>query len=238
MKCLLCNKPNIDTAMYYPYLKELIHSDAKVLILNFYHEEGWIDEVSNHQKNIRHFVDALQTYHVPKKNMIQVRPDSRTRQEIVSLLRQADVLYLTADRPEALMHEIHLLDLQDEILRFRGLLIGDAIGAMVFCDEYESIYDYGTTYDNGLGIFTGFSLDSMYVEDCFHLGRIIRILEDTGKNILAFNHKGALLVMDGYYELLGDAFVIGNEDIDRIYQAYQDARSRQEYYGDNGNYEF
>ena len=42
------------------------------------------------------------------------------------------------------------------------------------------------------------------------------------------------MIHHGHYELLGNAFTVSFDDLDAIYRAYEDAKSRYEYYGSNG----
>jgi hypothetical protein len=68
-----------------------------------------------------------------------------------------------------------------------------------------------------------------------HLKHIIRSIEEKGRAVFGCPAKAGILIQDGHYDLMGDAFTCSEEDLDRIYQAYEDAKSRYEYYGDNGD---
>ena len=104
----------------------------------------------------------------------------------------------------------------------------------VLLEHFESPYEWEEEEIDGLGLLSDFALMSDYVEDVQHLRRLIRNIEEKGRAVFAFGKDGGVVIHHGHYELLGNAFTVSFDDLDAIYRAYEDAKSRYEYYGSNG----
>jgi len=231
MKFILCSEPNFNEKWGFNSIVQYLDRDSKVVILPLVYDEGWSFELNSFEKGSKSYDKLIQPFlsYLIKENNISffdVTYDSLDK------IKQADVLYLVGDNPLHMMERINDLGLREVLCNYDGILITNHAGSQVVMDEFmvddESYH--------GLSLLNGFDLISEYVEDVEHLGRLINSIEYRGKAVFAFPKKGGVIIDDGHYELLGDAFTCSENDLDNIYNAYRDAQSRQEYYGDNGNY--
>ncbi len=241
---ILLSRPNFDAEWAYQSLSPYITKDKHVLVIPMTSfDEGWESESAlwetRYRKGNRQYekiAAPFRNYQIPDKQITFLNYFKDTPQEIKRKISQADIIYLTGDNPDHMMITIHELDMHRPLLEFDGILIASGYGASIVMDEYDSMYDWEEPDENGLGLLRGFALEPGYIEDEAHLARLLHDIEQKGKNVFAFTNEGGLLIADGCYELLGNAFTVTDADLDQVYQAYEDAKSRQEYYGDNGEW--
>ena len=132
---------------------------------------------------------------------------------------------ITGDCGEWIMQRIEDLGLRDLLCNFDGILIGHHAGALVQLDTFhESNLDNTFELQEGLGLLSEFDMDINYVEDEEHLSTIIREIEDVGNPVVAIPKNSGLLIVDGEFTLLGDAFVLNHTHLDDIYRAYDSYR--------------
>ena len=189
------------------------------------------------RKGSRHYekiMTPFRNYQIKDKDITWFYPYQETHESAVNKIHDADIIYLCGNHPDAMMKCIHDLDLHRAFLEFEGVLIGDTFGSAIMMDTFDSAYEWEDETRNGLGLMRGFALEPGYVEDTRHLERIIRDIEVDGKAVFGFGKDGGVIIDNGHYELLGNAFTCNDSDLDTVYHAYEDAKSRQDYYGDNG----
>lgn len=237
---ILFSEPNFDAkwagTSIFPYL----HGKHHVLIMAFLSGDEWSEDERewdfHFQKGNRHYeriIAPFRNFGIQNEEITWLVPHRETHLSAATKIRQADVIYLCGDHPDAMMKKIRDLDLVRELLEFDGVMIGDTYGSAIMMDHYDSIYEWEDESQNGLGLMRGFALEPGYVEDTAHLERIIRDIEVDGKAVFGFGKDGGVIIGNGHYELLGNAFTCNDSDLDNIYHAYADAKSRQEYYGGN-----
>ena len=240
---LLMSEANFDATWAYPILSELIRPEAHVLIMPLSYDEGWSSDNEDwdvrYQKGSRHYEKIMapfRNYRIPDSSVVWFDQYRETTDTAIRKIQDADIIFLTGSNPDHMMLKIQELKIAEALLCFDGIIIGDTYGSAIMMDRFDSLYEWEDEERNGLGLLRGFALESNYVEDESHLKRLIHDIEVKGKAVFAYPKNGGVLIMDGHYELLGDAFTCTEADLDTIYHAYEDAKSRQDYYGDNGNW--
>ena len=240
---ILLSRPDFHEAWAYEYLNGILTPGMHVLILPLNRDEGWAadgETLEHHfRKGSRHYeriVAPFRIYQIKDADIQWFNPYKEDSAAFISALKQSDAVYLCGSDPDVMMECIRDHGLEKALLSYRGILMGDAAGSKIMMDEYESDHEWDEEGGHGLGLLQGFSVETGYVEDDVHLKHIIRSIEEKGRTVFGCPVKAGVLIQDGHYDLMGDAFICSQEDLDRIYQAYEDARSRYEYYGDNGDW--
>lgn len=238
---ILLNDTTFDASWAYASLKPYLTKESRVLVLPLISNEGWSsdEEEWEHQyhrggKKYDKIVSSFQKYLIPEKNIHFFQPYKDSKETLQALLKQADIVYLYGDDAEHMMMCLEDLDLKNALLQYDGILMSNHAGSNLIMRNYDSKYEWEEEELEGLGILDGFALMSDYIEDAAHLARLIRNIEIRGKAVFVYGKDGGVLIQDGHYELLGNAFTVSYDDLDSIYNAYEDAKSRLDYYGDNG----
>jgi hypothetical protein len=240
---ILLSKPDFDEAWAQEYLIGILRKEMHVLILPLANDEGWAadGETFDHhyRKGSRHYenlVRPFRAYQIKDADILWFNPYKDDRKTLQNELKKSDAVFLCGNDPDAMMQCIEDHGIQEDLQQYQGILIGDASGSKIMMDEFFSEHEWNENAGRGLGLLKGFSLETGYIEDVMHLQHIIRSIEEKGRAVFGCPAKAGVLIQDGHYELMGDAFTCSEEDLDNIYRAYEDARSRQEYYGDNGGW--
>lgn len=237
---ILLNKPNFDQDWAYPSLNEIITADKKVCILSLMGDEGWSSDQDNwehrYDSGSRHYeklVQPFRNYLIPDGNIVWANGYGDAS-ETAAKIKDADILFLTGSDPEQMMENVQDTGLLETLKNYTGIVMGDAAGSQLIMEDFETEYDEVPV--KGIGYLKGFALESAYIEDVRHLQRMIHTIEDRGRTVFAYPEQGGVIIRDNHYELLGNAFICSDNDLDKIYKAYHDAQSRQAYYGENENW--
>ena len=238
---ILLNDTNFDAEWAYPSLHTLLKKDMHILVIPLLTSDGWSfdEEEWEHQyhkggKTYEKLITPFANYQISEKNITLFDPYQNTSHDLQKYLAQADGIYLYGEDAEHMMMCIEDLELKQPILNYSGIVITNHAGSNLVMQNYDSKYEWEEEELEGLGLLDGFALMPDYIEDAGHLARLIRNIEQRGRAVFAFGKDGGVLIQDGQYELLGNAFTATEADLDALYRAYEDAKSRQEYYGDNG----
>ena len=240
---ILLNRPNFNEIWAYPSLQQVLLPTMHVLIMPLDKSAGWANDGINYQKRYQkgsriyeQLIQPFSVYQIPSENIVWFNPYQDSEYELQQKIQQSDVIYLVGSNEESMMQCSNDFHLKEHLNSYEGIVMGDYHGSLIMLDEYYSSNGWDDELHQGLGLLQGFQLDSSYVEDVTHLKRMIDVIEIVGKAMFCFAKKGGVIIDCGHYELLGDAFICYNDDLDCLYQAYTDAKSRFDYYGDNGNW--
>lgn len=238
---ILLNDTDFFNAWCYSSLSHYLKKDTHVLVIALTRNDGWsLDEEEwEHQfskggKIYQRIVHSFKQYQIEESNIEWFIPNRDSKRTLENQLKKADVIYLYGNEAESFMERVHDLSLFQALSSYQGIVISNAVGSLVQMDVFDSMYAYEEEPIQGLGLLEGFALVSDYKEDAGTLARIIRHIEQRGKSVIAFGKDGGAIIDHGSLELLGNAYMIDEADLDAVYRAYEDAKSRFEYYGDNG----
>lgn len=221
---LLANKTNFDQSWAQDSVGELLYPGRKVGILPLSEDEGWAMDAAAYQDRFlsdneyrQDLERPFHAYGIPSSSLRML--DYHDGFLASSGL---DVLCLIGSDPDACMNAILDQGLEDAVRHFQGLLIGISAGAEILSDSFFPLMEE-ESYDlhSGLDLFHGFDIMTHYEEDAWHLGAIIRRLEDAGRPQLILPEHGAVILDGDHFDLLGDAFVANVEDLNEIYSLYQ-----------------
>ena len=235
MTAILLNQTNFDQAWAAETLYELIRPGMKVCILPLAYEEGWASDAEIFQDRFsegsEYYEDLRRpflSYGIKQKDIYFADCHREEPEELEHDIRRSDILCVVGNDPEECMLRMEDLGLIRTIRNYPGLLITISEASKILLEEYYRTpdEDHEFEYRDGLGLLSGFDLDTHYFEDVFHLGGIIRALEEKGRSIAILPDKGGILLDHGNMELLGNAFIAGPDDLDEIYQLYHEVEER------------
>ena len=233
---VLLNINNFDEPWAYGLLENILTPETKVLILPLSYDEGWISDAMEWKEKYgkgaeEHYdiVRPFRSYGIREKSIKWINYYTDDHDSAVRKIRHADVLFFTGGYPDWMLQRLYDLDLMDEIRNYPGIVMGTSAGAMIQLDQYHLTEEdgYEFQYQEGLGLLEGFDIDVHYEEDLKHISAIIRTIEDTGRSVIAMPNDSGVLIDGEYFELMGSAFVLGVNELDELYEAY-DALMNQE----------
>ena len=229
MTNILLNVSNFHESWAYEALAPYLNQDSHVLILPLSYQEGWItdamewrDRYGKGTKLYDELVEPFFMYGVKERNIRWINYYEDTHASAVRKIEEADVLFFTGGYPDWMMQRLYDLGIQETIRAYDGIVMGTSAGALIQLDEFHLTpeEDYEYQYQEGLGLLSGFDIEVHYEDTPEHILSMIRALEDTGKTIAVLPNKGGLLIEEGRFELLGEAFLLDLNDLDELYQAY------------------
>ncbi len=226
---ILLNLSNFDESWAYPSLARVITPGSHVLILPLSFHESWITDAFEWQEHygrgseeyediIRPFV----SYGVKEKEIRWINYYEDDHESCLRKIRWADILFFTGGYPDWMLQRLYDLGIKEEVSRFEGTVIGTSAGALIQLEQYHLTpeEDYEYQYQEGLGMLSGFDVDVHFEEDLKHVEALIRTLEDTGMPVIAMPNRGGVLIEGDYFELLGEAFIVDQNDLDDLYGTY------------------
>ncbi len=225
---ILLNHPNFDEAWGYSEMEPYIHKEDEVLVLAFYDDSGYSsdmevfeDSFSKGQKMYEEIVRPFRMFGLKDAQIHVVNYFDASKQEVLHQIEKADIIYIVGRFADWIMQRLEDLDIKNAIAGFDGVMIGVIAGGQVMLDQYEA-YDEKR---EGLHRLEGFNLSLDYAQDTEHLSRILDSLEVEEKPVVCMKDKGGMIVDEGYFTLLGDAFVITENELEDVYAAYEDAKN-------------
>ena len=124
------------------------------------------------------------------------------------MIENADILYFLGGLPDRMMDRIKEFDLQDVLMRHKGIVMGYSAGAVIQLAEYHLCPDDDYPefkYYEGLPYLNDFYLEVHYEGKDTQKAAIQKVLAERKKTVYATAiMKGAILVDNGIIKLLGD----------------------------------
>ncbi|MCR5795181.1 MAG: Type 1 glutamine amidotransferase-like domain-containing protein [Solobacterium sp.] len=229
MTNILINISNFDEEWAYDSLRPYIHEDSRILILPLSYDEGWITDAHEWRQRYgkgrpeyEELVRPFRSFGIRDRQIRWINYYEDDHESAARKIRKADILFFTGGFPDWMMQRLYDLGIEDDVRAFEGTVMGTSAGALIQLDEFhlteENGYEY--QYQYGLGLLSGFDMEVHYETDLRHITAIMRSLEDMGKPVVAAPNRGGLLIDGDYLELLGDAFIFDVNDLDELYEAY------------------
>lgn len=230
MTNILLNISNFDEPWAYDTMVQYLKPETKVCILPLSYFEGWItdameweEKYGKGQEYYEELVRPFRSFGIKDKNISWVNYYQDDEDSAKRKIRNADVLFFTGGYPDWMMQRLFDLGIQDEIREYEGVVMGTSAGALIQLDHFHLAPDgdYEFQYQDGLGLLEGFDIDVHYEDDIKHIEAVIRSIEDTGRNVICYPNQGGVLLEGDEFALLGGAFIVGPDDLDELYEAYE-----------------
>ncbi|MDO4466444.1 MAG: Type 1 glutamine amidotransferase-like domain-containing protein [Bacillota bacterium] len=221
---VLLNINNFSEPFAYSVLKDIIKKNMRVLIIPFSYHEDWIKNAKDFDQHYQRGKDEYEdiakefvNYGIPKRHIKVLHYYKYSNKKCKSMIYNADILFLIGGYPDKLLYRIDQKNIRKSIQNFRGIVMGTSAGAMVQFDHYhvtpeEEGQEY--EYHDGLGLLSGFDIEVHYEETFNHLAGVLIDLKLHNVPIFALPNTGGMIIDRDDYCLLGDAFEIGEKDID------------------------
>lgn len=226
---ILLNHPNFDESWGYSEVEPYIHPDSQVLILPFYDDSGYSsdsevfeDSFGEGKKMYEELVRPFRAFGIKDSQIHFVNYFDEERTSVLQQIQKADIVYLVGRYADWIMQRMEDLDILNSMKSFNGVVMGLLAGAEVLLDSYE-VYEERR---EGLHFLEGFNLSLDYAQDEEHLYKILNALEVESRPTICMKDKGGMIVDNGYFSLLGDAFVVTENEIEDVYSAYEDAKNQ------------
>lgn len=227
---VLLNISNFDEQWAYEMIENVLPKNPKILILPLSYNEGWINDAyewreryGKGEQYYEELVRPFRSFGIKDKQIKWINYYEDDEESSRKKIEWANVLFFTGGYPDWMMQRLYDLGIQQDIRDFDGVVMGTSAGALIQLDEFHLADDgdYNFQYQEGLGLVNGFDIDVHYEEDQNHLGAIIRSIEELGKPVIAYPNEGGIIIDNGNFELLGGAFICGENDLDELYQMYE-----------------
>lgn len=218
---LIFNQCNFDQPWASDTLMEVFHKTDRVTIFTL---ESFFDNEYVGMSYLGHEVemnyDRLKrpflSYGMKESNIQIIPLSNESDMGMRYRIENSEVLMFVGDHPKVIHQVLEDLDLLYDVLQFQGVLIGIGDCAHAFLDEFE----YGESHEMhlGLGLLSGCALLMHYAQWESQLRYLIHLLETREDAVVILPDQGGFLMEDEQIELLGNAFIATDEDLDELYQ--------------------
>ena len=207
---------NIEAPWLYDELKKYIRPDYKVAVVAFSFWDSRVKSLDdwnalygrNDGKFYSGIVSGFAAYGVSEDNIQFVNYFTDTQDTAKRKIENADIVYFLGGLPDRMMERIIEFDLQDVLMKHKGVIMGYSAGAVIQLAEYHLSPDDDYPefkYYKGLPYLKDFYLEVHYEETFVQKTAIQKVLEERRKTVYATSlGKGALIVDNGNINLIGD----------------------------------
>ncbi len=219
---LIANKTNFDQVWAAEYLHGVIGREMHALIIPLGHDEGWAsdagiweDQFSSESDYHYDLERPLRSYGIRSITWMDFHQE--TSMSAAEKISQADLVMLAGDDPGAGMDRIEDLSLIEAFQNYRGLLITVSEISQILSAQFETGDEYERSERDGLALFPMIRFHMHYSETEEELRKMIRYLETDSRPLIVLSEKSGLYLENGSMELLGDAFIAEDSDLDELY---------------------
>ena len=226
---IVLNHPNFDEKWGYSEIEPYINKEDNVLVLAFFDDSGYSsdaqvyeDSFGKGKKMYEEIVRPFRAFGIKDEQIHFVNYFDYSKDLILEQIKKADIIYIVGRYADWIIQRMEDLEIKQAIANYDGVLMGVIAGAQVLLDNYE-IYDEKR---EGLHRMEGFDLSLDYEQDEEHLSSIIKAIEVEERPTVCMKDKGGMIVDGDYFTLLGDAFVVTSNELEDLYQAYEDSKNK------------
>ena len=221
-RTLIANKTNYDGPWAAEFLSEVFSRQMSACVLTTESGEGWSNSSADWESRFGEAADfrydierPLRSYGISSFRWYDPQRDDDDA--IRRGIRESDITVLFGTEPSVCMDVLEDHDLKEAILSSPGILIVLSEAALTVCRDFENEEYYDRSAREGLGILKGAHLCMHYDESEEQLRRMIRQLEIHGGSLLVLYERSGVYLDDGHIELLGDAFIADERDLEELY---------------------
>ena len=227
---ILLNKTNFDGEWAAQTLYSLFSKDMKVVILPLSSKTGWASDYEDWSDRFQYgseynkdLVRPFLRYGISRKNITILNHFDEDEEHLNYVLNNADVICLSGDNPVDSLNCLLDLNIISTLMNFDGILITLGAAASIQ-SEFFPVYDGLGSFSEkeGLGVLQGVDLEMDYQETDEHLKHIIQTVEDRNRKVIICPKDSGILLTDTHTELLGNAFIADENDLDEMYNLYNE----------------
>ncbi|NCB33693.1 MAG: hypothetical protein EOM64_07405 [Erysipelotrichia bacterium] len=227
---ILLNETNFDRDWAAEALACIIRPEMRVLMMPLSDNHGWASDALAWQDGFESDGDyhydltrPFRSYGLMENHISWLNYYDDDFDGITEKIQKSDILFLVGDDPDACMNTLEDLALINTLRCYHGIVMGADAGAKIQFDEYYPSLDdeMRFEYHKGLGLLSGFDIETQYEEDPFHIAGIIRAIESKDHPVIVMPRKGGVMISEGNMNLLGDSFTADRNDLDDLYRIAQ-----------------
>ncbi len=205
MYSVLFSKIELGMDLIKERLKEFIKTEYKVAVfpwafpVELTSEEFVKEYFPVDGRRYNKYYDQLKKIGIKKENIIICNPYKDTRNELIEIIQDSDVLLLPGGNPEMLFKKfLHDMELVYYIKHYKGIIIGESAGSELQLKRYfitakNNYYKYFAFYD-GLGVLDDlFYFDVHSINNKRYLTKLQSVANEKNKNVYAVFDDGVLL---------------------------------------------
>ncbi|MBQ1467746.1 MAG: hypothetical protein IIZ27_04645 [Solobacterium sp.] len=204
-------------------LLEYIHPEMHVLVIPLMANDGWIADIlafNDEYSANEQYSETFSRLGIPENHIQVADIYELSRDVLVRRIRECDVVCLVSDNTEYAINMLEDFGLIEILHWYEGILIGVGECVKILSHTYESDTDrelhYGVSRYHDVYVYPGFERS---LRDYEH---IIRYLEEKGDQVIILDIHGGVCITDQQIEVLGDAFIASEKDLDTLYQLYEE----------------
>ena len=179
------------------WIGTLIRPEDKVLIIDFeedrYPDDPWF--IQPDPTVI--LVEMLRENGVSPSNIRKLRTEDEY--EAAKLVEMSDAVIIAEHDPSLLCGHFLDLDLFTALRHYSGLVVAEGNSGSLLADG------------------DGLILEMHYAESEEQVGRVIRKIEETGRDAVVCGESGGVLIENDSVSLFGDATLLSFDDLDFLY---------------------
>ena len=219
---LIVNKTNFSQSWAAEFLHTVFRPDMHAVIIPLGHDEGWAAEAGDWDSDFaetgeRHedVERPLRSYGVQSFAWLDFHREDE--QSASRRILGADICVLVGSDASGAMDRIEDLNLTGTLKQFGGILITLSEVSQILTGVFEEGEERDRTERPGLNLLPMLKFHMHYSETEEELRRMIRYLESDSRALVVLSEKSGLYVENGKMELLGDAFIAEDSDLDELY---------------------
>ena len=213
---ILLESFDIDAEYLRPELEKYIKRGNKVVIIAFsfrdrevLNADDW-DALYSRERGKYYWgmIRPFEAFGISEDDIDFINYCTDTHESAVQKITDADIVYFPGGLPDRMMDRINEFGLRKILMQHNGVVMGFSAGAVIQMEEYHLSPDddYAEfSYFNGLPYLKDFYLEVHYEGTETQDSAINRVLAERKTTVYAtVCDKGAILVADGKFTLLGD----------------------------------
>jgi len=200
----------------YDELKKYIKPEYRVVVVAFSFRDSRVKSIEDwnvlysrdNGKFYGGIVGGFGTYGILEENITFINYFVDTKESAKDKIKNADIIYFLGGLPDRMMERIKEFELQDVLMKHKGVVMGYSAGAVIQLAEYHLCPDEDYPefkYYNGLPFLNDFYLQVHYEGKPVQVLAIYKVIEERQKTVYATSFmKGAILVDNGIVKLIGN----------------------------------
>lgn len=202
---VLLNYYNFGEPWAYSTLSKYINAQSRVTVVPLafrdsqaWDLQSWMSLYCTHGEKYANIVRPFEQYGINAQSIKWLNYFADDTNSAKQKIAQSDIVLLCGGLPEKILERLAKLNITNDIINYKGVLIGVSAGAMVQLDNYhitpDDDYPNYIATNKGLAMLNNFDVEVHYTQSDIQQQCIKRALADNGKDIIAMWHEGGIVV--------------------------------------------
>lgn len=193
------------------HIKQILKPNMKVLVIGFSFFNT-LDETSYfimYDKDSEYYTKIKNNFLFYGINQVDwIYYYKQTKEEMINLIKEADVLYFPGGAPDLMMERIIEKDILKPLKEFNKIVIGSSAGAMIQLNKYHISPDneyFKFSEHEGLGYIDDFFIEVHYNKRKQQKKSMRKMRKKYLKPIYTIPDEGMLIVEDNNIKIINEA---------------------------------